>query len=76
MDRVMGHRPLGRPGRVAETRELVVIGTPYVVAYAVLDNQLMLLSCTAPENGRSAFERRAETGPLPNRCHSGGGRGP
>ncbi|HZS03219.1 MAG TPA: type II toxin-antitoxin system RelE/ParE family toxin [Chloroflexota bacterium] len=26
---------LGRPGRVAETRELVIAGTPYVIAYTV-----------------------------------------
>jgi toxin ParE1/3/4 len=26
---------LGRPGRVAGTRELVIGGTPYVVAYAI-----------------------------------------
>lgn len=26
---------LGRPGRVPDTRELVVTGTPYIVAYSV-----------------------------------------
>lgn len=26
---------LGRPGRVAETRELVIVGTPYVVPYMI-----------------------------------------
>jgi len=30
---------IGRPGRVPSTRELVVSGTPYVVAYTVLDRQ-------------------------------------
>jgi toxin ParE1/3/4 len=29
------HPQLGRAGRVAETRELVVAGTPYIVAYRV-----------------------------------------
>ena len=28
---------LGRPGRVRGTRELVVPGTPFIIAYAVLD---------------------------------------
>lgn len=29
------HPGIGRPGRVAGTRELVVINTPYIVAYTV-----------------------------------------
>ena len=29
------HPQLGRPGRVAETRELVAAGTPHIVAYRV-----------------------------------------
>lgn len=35
---------LGRPGRAGRTRELVVAGTPYIVAYAVVDEQVMILS--------------------------------
>ena len=35
---------LGRPGRVDGTRELVVPGTQYLVAYAVLGNTLTILS--------------------------------
>jgi toxin ParE1/3/4 len=35
---------IGRPGRVDGTRELVVTGTPYIVAYAVIDEQVMILS--------------------------------
>jgi toxin ParE1/3/4 len=35
---------LGRPGRVPGTRELIVIGTPYIVAYAVLGNQVNILA--------------------------------
>ena len=31
---------LGRPGRVAGTRELVVPGTPYVIPYRVRGNRL------------------------------------
>ena len=35
---------LGRPGRVDDTRELLVAHTRYIVAYAVIDNQLMVLA--------------------------------
>jgi plasmid stabilization system protein ParE len=29
---------LGRPGRIAGTRELVIVGTPYIVPYRVTDS--------------------------------------
>jgi toxin ParE1/3/4 len=35
---------IGRPGRVDGTRELVVVGTPYIVAYAVVDNRMNILA--------------------------------
>ena len=35
---------LGRVGRVAGTRELVVSGTPYIVAYAIASNQVVVLA--------------------------------
>jgi toxin ParE1/3/4 len=35
---------IGRPGRVDGTRELVVVGTPYIVAYAVVDNRINILA--------------------------------
>jgi toxin ParE1/3/4 len=35
---------MGRPGRVEDTRELVVAGTPYIVAYTVLDNQIAIIA--------------------------------
>ena len=41
------NEPLGRrnkPGRVEETRELVIPRTPYIVAYAVIEDQVMILS--------------------------------
>lgn len=28
---------IGRPGRIADTRERVVLGTPYVIVYRVTD---------------------------------------
>ena len=34
---------LGRPGRVPETRELVITGTPYIVAYRVVDDTIVIL---------------------------------
>jgi toxin ParE1/3/4 len=34
---------LGRPGRVLETRELVVAGTPYIAAYRVVDDTIVIL---------------------------------
>ena len=35
---------LGRPGRVPQTRELVVPGTPYLVAYSVVVDVITILS--------------------------------
>lgn len=34
---------LGRPGRVAETRELVIPQTPYTVAYAVIFGEVVIV---------------------------------
>lgn len=33
----------GRPGRVAGTRELVVVGTPYVAAYTATESSIRIL---------------------------------
>jgi addiction module RelE/StbE family toxin len=35
---------MGRPGRVIGTRELIVTGTPYVVAYRVRENAVEVLA--------------------------------
>jgi addiction module RelE/StbE family toxin len=35
---------MGRPGRVEDTRELVVPSTPYIVAYTVLDDQVVIIA--------------------------------
>jgi addiction module RelE/StbE family toxin len=37
------HPAIGRPGRVPGTRELVIGGLPYIVAYRVRDSELELL---------------------------------
>jgi len=36
VERLAEHPHLGRPGREPETRELIVAGTPYIIAYRVL----------------------------------------
>jgi toxin ParE1/3/4 len=35
---------IGRPGRIAGTRELVVTGTPFIVPYRIRDDQVEILS--------------------------------
>jgi toxin ParE1/3/4 len=35
---------IGRPGRIADTRELVVPGTPFVIPYRVRDELVEVLS--------------------------------
>ncbi len=35
---------LGRPGRVSGTRELVIAGTPYIVAYRVQGDETQILA--------------------------------
>jgi toxin ParE1/3/4 len=44
VERLAGMPYIGCPGRVPGTRELVVVGTHSVVAYAVLDGQLAILA--------------------------------
>lgn len=41
--RLAEHPRLGRPGRVKGTRELVVTGTPYVIAYRVEAETIVIL---------------------------------
>ena len=43
VDLLQRHPALGRPGRVAGTRELVIPGTPYIVPYRIRDNEIHLL---------------------------------
>lgn len=46
---------LGRPGRVAGTRELVVPGTPYVIPYRVQGDRLEVI---AVFHGRQKWPKR------------------
>lgn len=40
---LLEHRQLGRPGRVKGTRELVVVRTPYIVAYRLKRGKIQVL---------------------------------
>ncbi|MGD2020834.1 MAG: type II toxin-antitoxin system RelE/ParE family toxin [Thiohalocapsa sp.] len=42
-ERLADNPSLGRPGRVLDTRELMVTGTPYLVPYTVSDNEIVIL---------------------------------
>ncbi len=44
VDALRDHPNLGRPGRLTGTRELVVSGTPYVVPYRVLGDDVQILA--------------------------------
>jgi toxin ParE1/3/4 len=42
---LLGHHPMaGREERVAGTRELVISGTPFVVAYRIENNEVRILA--------------------------------
>jgi toxin ParE1/3/4 len=43
VDLLRQYPALGRPGRVAGTRELVISGTPYVVPYRIRDDEIHIL---------------------------------
>lgn len=41
---LLGEHPgIGRPGRVPDTKELVVDGTPFILPYRVRDNRVEIL---------------------------------
>jgi len=44
VERLAAHPNLGRAGRVEGTRELVISGTPYIVAYRVAEGSLRILA--------------------------------
>ena len=44
VERLAEHPHLGHPGREAETRELIVAGTPYIIPYRIYRNRLCILA--------------------------------
>jgi toxin ParE1/3/4 len=44
VDQLRQHPHMGRPGRIAHTRELVVARTPYVVVYRMAGTQVDILA--------------------------------
>jgi addiction module RelE/StbE family toxin len=44
IEQLQGHPNLGRPGRVSGTRELVIIGTPYIVSYRSIRQEIQILA--------------------------------
>jgi toxin ParE1/3/4 len=44
IEQLQRHPSLGRPGRVPGTRELVIIGTPYIVSYCSIRQEIQILA--------------------------------
>ena len=44
VERLSDHPHLGRSGRIAGTRELVIPETPYIVPYRVVDDDVQILA--------------------------------
>lgn len=43
LQRLAMHPGLGRPGRRADTRELIISGTPYIAAYRLQGGEVQIL---------------------------------
>lgn len=43
VSRLADYPAIARPGRVASTRELVVVGTPYIVVYRIEPSAVVIL---------------------------------
>jgi len=41
---LVAHPYLGRPGRVPDTRELVITSTPFIVAYRIVEDRAEILA--------------------------------
>ena len=44
VESLLSYQNLGRPGRVKGTRELVVVGTPFVIPYRVKSDRIEILA--------------------------------
>ena len=57
VDALRDHPNLGRPGRLIGTRELIVAGTPYVIPYRVVGDDVEVLAVFhGARRWRGAFE--------------------
>ncbi len=54
VERLALYPNLGRPGRIAGTRELVVPGTPYLIPYRIVGSRIELI---AVFRGRQCWKR-------------------
>jgi toxin ParE1/3/4 len=52
VEQLAEHPHLGHPGREPETRELIVAGTPYIIAYRIHRNHLCILAVLHAALGR------------------------
>ena len=43
VERLPDNPAIGRPGRVLDTRELVIAGTPYIVPYRIMGDVIVIL---------------------------------
>lgn len=41
---LLAYKNLGRAGRIRGTRELIVIGTPFVIPYRIKENRIEILA--------------------------------
>ena len=44
VDKLNDHPHLGRPGRIAGIRELVIAETPYIAPYRIVDDDVQILA--------------------------------
>lgn len=44
VDGLLSYQNAGRPGRVKATRELVILGTPYIVPYRIKRDRIEILA--------------------------------
>jgi toxin ParE1/3/4 len=44
VESLLSYQNLGRPGRVKGTRELVVVGTPYIIPYRIKRERIEILA--------------------------------
>lgn len=58
IEKLKAHPSIGRPGRVPNTRELVISGTPYIIPYRVKGSHIELLRFSMPHADGPPTSRR------------------